>query len=134
LSGDKFSVITILENGRSMIEESVRKLGLSNRLASVRAINMTPKEIDSDYSQTESAVRKEAEAAIREDGASVLVMGCMSPDMVSIGDNLSVSFRIPVVNPVRTAVNLAESLVKQGQKTNRVTYPTPVSLTSRKLT
>ena len=134
LLGDKFSVVTILENGRSMIEEAIRKLGLSNRLASVRAINMTPKEIDSDYSQTESAVRKEAEAAIREDGASVLVMGCMSPDMVSIGDKLSISLEIPVVNPVRTAVNLAESLVKKEQKTNRVTYPTPVSLTSRKLT
>jgi allantoin racemase len=133
LLGDRFSVVTILENGKSMIQEEVRKLGLSERLASVRAINMTPIEIESDQLHAEAAVRKEAEAAVRDDGASVLVVGCMSPDMVSIGDELSVSLGIPVVNPIRTAVNLAESLAKQKQRTSRVTYPTPISLTSRRL-
>ena len=61
LLGEKFSFVIILENERSMIEEQVRRIGLHDRLASIRVISMTPREMEMNLQRMEDSVRKEAD-------------------------------------------------------------------------
>jgi allantoin racemase len=126
--GDKISVVTILDNDVSMIEDVARRIGLGNRVVSVRSINIEPKELDRDPKRTEAATLEEARRAIEDDHASVLAIGCNSPEMASLADRLNKSLPIPVVNPARAAVNIAEALARQGLRNSRVTYRSPISV------
>jgi allantoin racemase len=125
--GDKFSIITILENGIPMIEDLVRRIGFHSRLASVRAIGIEPQDLERDLKRTEAATIEQARLAIQEDGASVLIVGCNSPEMARTADKLNASLQVPVINPVRAAVNAAESLAKQGLRNSSRTYHSPIS-------
>jgi Asp/Glu/hydantoin racemase len=44
-------------------------------------------------------------------GAEVLVLGCMSLAFSGVSDNMQDRLGIPVINPLRTAVQMAEMLV-----------------------
>jgi allantoin racemase len=73
-------------------------------------------------------------AAIRHDGADVIVMGCTGTgvDMATVvQERLRARMGevyIPVVDPVRAAVCLAEGLVRAGLSSSKRAYPTPLSL------
>lgn len=126
--GGRFSIVTILENGVSMLEENVRRMGLGTRLASIRAIGIEPEDLDTDPKKTEAAVLHEVKSAIKEDHASVVIIGCNSPEMAFNADRLNRSLQVPVINPIRASVAMAESLAHQGLRSSRVTYRRPISL------
>ncbi|MGA8903713.1 MAG: aspartate/glutamate racemase family protein, partial [Candidatus Bathyarchaeia archaeon] len=120
--GSSFSILTILDNGISIIEELVRKIGLSGRLASVRALNMKPDELESNSQRVEEVLVSQARSAVYGDGASVLVLGCTSPEIAFAAEKLSNSLKVPVINPVRAAVQMAESLARQKLSSSRSAY------------
>ena len=125
--GDRFSIITILPNGISMIRERVQQFGLTERLASIRAINVNPGHLDFQTEHVKSALLEQGNAAIEIDDASVLVVGCTSPEIAMAAVDMSRALGVPVVNPIAAAVNTAESLVKQNLKNSRRTYVKPLS-------
>jgi len=126
--GGKFSIITILENGISMLEECVQRMGLGSRLASIRAIGIRPDNLEKNVQKTAAAVSRQVKIAIERDHAATIIIGCNSPEMAFEADRLRKLFPIPIINPIRAAVNMAESLVRQNLRNSRVTYRTPISL------
>jgi Asp/Glu/hydantoin racemase len=48
--------------------------------------------------------------------------------MALYADRLNRSVAVPVLNPIRASVAMAESLTRQGLKSSRVTYRRPISL------
>jgi allantoin racemase len=126
--GGKVSIVTILENGVSMLEESVNRMGLGSRLASIRAIGIEPGDLDKDPKRTELAVLREVRSAVKEDHASVVIIGCNTPEMALNADKLNGTVGVPVINPIRAAVAMAESLTHQNLGSSRVTYRRPISL------
>jgi allantoin racemase len=126
--GGKFSIVTILENGIPMLEDEIHRLGLSSRLASIRAIGIEPQDLDANKRKTRTAVIREARQALKNDRASSIIIGCNSPEMVQLADELNQNFATPVINPVFAAVCMAESLVRQGLRGSRVWYREPISL------
>ena len=125
--GDMYSILTILPNGVPMIRERVQQIGMSARLASIRAINIEPEELSEQTERMESALLEQGKLAVENDGAAVLIVGCNSPEMAMAAGKLSSTLGVPVVNPIAAAVNSAESLVRQGLKNSRRTYVTPIS-------
>jgi allantoin racemase len=64
-------------------------------------------------------------ALVRDHGADVLVLGCMSMGFHGIADDLQKRLEIPVVNPVVAALKAAETMAALGLTHSRLAYPTP---------
>ena len=125
--GDTYSILTILPNGIPMIRERVQEIGMSNRLASIRAINIQPQELTRNTERIEAALLEQGRRALDDDGAAVLIIGCNSPEMAMTSNILRSKLDVPVVNPIAAAVNSAESLARQSLRNSRRSYVTPIS-------
>ena len=74
----------------------------------------------------------ESVAAVREDGADVIVMGCTGTgvDMaraIEDGVKQRLGVYVPVIDPVKITIKLAESLAAIGLSQSKVAYPVPPS-------
>ncbi len=58
-----------------------------------------------------------------EDGADAVILGCLS--FLGLGEELSKSLGVPVIDAGISSVSMAESLVKQGVKTSKKGYSKP---------
>lgn len=127
LLGGRFSIMITQRELFPMMRRLALQVGMEHRLASVRAVgagvldfnlDLVPRAID------------EAEIAVREDGADVIVMGCTGTgiDMaVRIEELLAqrVGAYVPVIDPVKATMKLTEALVATSMTHSKVAYPTP---------
>jgi len=123
--GDRFSVITILDEGKPGVWATLRKYGQSHKCASVRAINahvwdMIDGKVGRDA--VVAAVERETRAAIL-DGASSVILGCMTVAFLLVDE--SIHLPAPVLNPAKIAVKTAEMQLGLGICHSRVSYPKP---------
>ena len=122
--GHKYSVVTTLDRTVPLIEDRLRLAGLDAKCASVRASGLPVLALESDPERTIEAIVDEAEAAVREDKAEVICLGCGG--MAGLDDRIRERVGVPVVDGVSAAVTLAESLVGLGLSTSKVrTYAPP---------
>ncbi|ANS30767.1 asp/Glu/Hydantoin racemase family protein [Rhodococcus opacus] len=122
--GHKYSVVTTLDRTVPLIEDRLRLAGLDVKCASVRASGLPVLALESDPERTIEAIVDEAEAAVREDKAEVICLGCGG--MAGLDDRIRDRTGVPVVDGVSAAVKLAESLVGLGLSTSKVrTYASP---------
>ncbi len=125
--GKRFSVVTVLPNIVPAIEHLANEYGLGEKLASVRYVNIPVLEL-ADKGRLVDALHREMLAAIREDHAHVLVVGCTG--MMGVAKELQRRLKengydVPVVDPVGVSLKLAETLVSMGLKQSRLTAMPP---------
>lgn len=120
---DRFSVITVLKSVSGLIYENSKISGVSEKLASVRAVDIPVLELHQDNEQTAVALYEEGKKAIEEDGAEVLILGCTG--MTGMAERLSKELGVKVIDPLPTAVKLAETLVSLGLTHSKLAFPTP---------
>ncbi len=114
--GYKFSILTTLEAEIPGVEELVARYGLTARLASVRAIEMSTAELG----QREAVAQRLAEGArlaVREDRAEVIVL--TGSVMVGLEAQISETAQVPTLAGLVCAYHLAEALMAYGLKTSR---------------
>ncbi|MGW5152750.1 aspartate/glutamate racemase family protein [Rhodococcus koreensis] len=122
--GHKYSVVTTLDRTVPLIEDRLRLAGLDTKCASVRASGLPVLALETDPERTIEAIVDESEAAVREDKAEVICLGCGG--MAGLDDRIRERTGVPVVDGVSAAVKLAESLVGLGLSTSKVrTYAPP---------
>ena len=122
--GHKYSVVTTLDRTVPLIEDRLRLAGLDTKCASVRASGLPVLALETDPERTIEAIVDEAEAAVREDKAEVICLGCGG--MAGLDDRIRERTGVPVGDGVGAAVKLAESLVGLGLSTSKVrTYAPP---------
>jgi allantoin racemase len=109
--GERFSVIIPTPESMRPMVSKIRQMGLWERVASVRPINVHVLDLDN-HEQTLTAVAEEARIAIDQDGADVIVLGCtvMGPIALALAERLGV----PVIEPGTAALKLAEAFVAPG--------------------
>jgi allantoin racemase len=114
----RFSVVTVLPRVRPLIEETVRRVGLESRCASVRTTPLSVLDCERDPDAAAREIAVAARAAVEEDGAEAICLGCagMGPLDRRVGDELG----IPVLDGVACAIKLAEGVVDYGLQTSRV--------------
>lgn len=124
LVGQRFSVVTTLDRTVPLIEERLRSFGLDRKMARVRSTGLGVLELE-DEQVTKNAVIAQAEAALKEERAEVIVLGCGG--MAGLGEEISQRLGIPVVEGVAAAVKLAESLHALNLSTSKIrTFATPL--------
>jgi len=106
--GERFSILAPLKSLVPAYRRRIREYGLGQHCASIRSINFPILDLLS--VEAKKAFIDTGVAAIEEDGANVIVMGCtgMSPAIPNIQEKL----QVPVVDPAGAAIFLAETLIK----------------------
>jgi allantoin racemase len=126
--GHTFSVVTVLDNIRSMLDNQAAVYGLPSKLASVRSVNIPVLELESDFGRVTRALIEQATIAVEQDGADAIIFGCTG--MLGCAEGvraglLSRGLDVPVIDPVPTAVRFAIALVDAGLSQSKRTYRSP---------
>lgn len=120
----RFTVVTTMERSRLPVEHLVHRYGMGGR-AKVRAADIPVLSLEDPTSDALPRLRAEIAAALSEDKAEAIVLGCAG--MADLAANLSKEFGVPVIDGVSAAVKHAETLVSLGLSTaKRGAYATPI--------
>jgi allantoin racemase len=125
--GHCFSVITVLKNLVPMLIDAAKVLGVHEKLASVRYVDIPVLEV-ADKERLKKALYQEMLNAIEKDGAHVLVLGCTG--MTGVASDLSrmlkeKGYDVPVIDPSAASLKFAEAQVRMGIKQSKITYMEP---------
>lgn len=126
---DRFSVVTILDNVRPMIRDLALRAGLAARLCSVRTIDIPVLDLDPGDDRLSAALAEQALAAIHNDGAEAIILGCTG--MFGTSECLSAVLMgetdayIPVVDPISSAVLDAIAMARLHLSHSKLTYMRP---------
>ncbi|RLI75164.1 hypothetical protein DRP05_15220, partial [Archaeoglobales archaeon] len=101
--GEKFSILGIGGTvGSKDYIKLVRSLGLLDRLASVRTIELPVLELDRDREKTFNLLVEAGRRAIEEDDADVLILGCTG--LAGDAEDLQKELIVPVIEPALAAL------------------------------
>ena len=125
LLGRHLSIITVRQETVPFMIAMTERAGLSPRLASVRPVDFGVMDFGLECVPD---VVAQSEAAVAEDGADVIVMGCTGTGMdmaAEVSRELAqrLGAYVPVIDPVRAAVGLAEICARQGYRSSERVYP-----------
>lgn len=93
------------------------------RLCSVRAVDFKLGEIRANKEQTVDSLVREGRRCVEEDGAQVLILGCLS--FLGMAKDVGEKIGIPVIDPALAALTMMESLIRQGLRHSKKAYPKP---------
>lgn len=124
--GKKFSILTMWPEWFPLYEKTLTEYGFWSRVASLRSINTRPDVTELLAGKEEiifDKLKVEAEKAIEEDGADVIVLGSttMHQSATFLKENLS----IPLINPGLIAYKLLEVLLELGLSHSKKAFPLP---------
>jgi allantoin racemase len=110
--GHGFSVVTTLPRAIPVIEDLAFRYGFERKCRRVRAADIPVLALEDDPGAAQAKVRAEVLAAIAEDGAEAVLLGCAG--MTDLAEALTRETGVPVIDGVRAAVKFAEALVGLG--------------------
>jgi allantoin racemase len=123
--GELYSVLSPLAGSAKRTMPRLKAQGFADRLASVRGIGVSVIDLARSTNEAWERIVATGRRCIDEDGADVLVMGCMSMAFMGVERELSDRLGVPVVNPVLAALKTAEMLVAFGLAHARTAWPSP---------
>ncbi len=124
----KFSVIDIGEDTGPMVEDLIHRYGLRQNFASVRGTGIPVEHIGADQDKTHQALAKEALAAVEQDRADFIVLGCTGftgCDEAVRKSLLSKGHHVPVLDPRALGIRVLTAIALQGIMHSKKAWPTP---------
>jgi Asp/Glu/hydantoin racemase len=110
-AGSRFSIITGGERWPAMLQEFVAQIGLSDRLASIRAVTPSGGEIAANPRAAHSIIAEACRSAVREDGADVVILG--GAGLVGIAEQIRGEVPVPLLCSVETGFRRAFALMEE---------------------
>ncbi len=110
--GDKFGVVTIMENIVPNFLRKAREYGLSENLAGVKSIDIPVLQLDERREEVLEALFKESSKLVKEQHADSIILGCTG--LVGMAPRLQERVGVPVLDPTPIAVKFAELLITAG--------------------
>lgn len=125
--GRRFSVLVTLPRSIEVVEDQVMWHGLTHSFASARAIGIGVETLHDDVDLLVKRLTDESVAAITDDGAHVIILGCTAMDGIGrmVGDGIAAAGHpgIPVIEPLSATIRVAQLLSELGLSQSRLTYP-----------
>jgi allantoin racemase len=115
---DRFAIITSVPEALPVLRGNLARYGLSARCVGLRAAGVPVLDIDFGTPEALSAIRNETRAAIHEDGADAIVLGCAG--MARLAAALSDEFDCPVIEGISAGLALAGALAGTGLRTSKL--------------
>lgn len=125
--GDNFSLLDPGPPHQTYSHRVVADSGLTNKLKSVRYLSLGISGLSKDFETILDQIIETSRIAVERDGAHVIVLGCTG--MRQFAEKLAKKmeeYNVPVVEPLQTAINVAEILVRLKLKQSKRTYPKPL--------
>ena len=126
--GHRFSILPTLERRKVAYESKARQYGLESKLASVRPTNIAVLDIEDDQMVTFETLVDCAAAAVSQDGADVIVLGCgCFQDMDRMMEDAlkQRGFSVPVIDSTPLTVLTAAALARTRLSHSKRAYPDP---------
>ena len=107
--GHKFSIMTARSQRVPGKMEHVAMRGLESKLASVRPLCMSVLEMDAEPQRAKARIMEVAGAAVCEDGAEVIILGCAG--LAGYAAEIERELGVTIIDPSPVALKVAEMLV-----------------------
>lgn len=121
-----FTVITTLPRSVPLLEDLVRRYGLSHQCRRVRSADVPVLALEEPGSNARAIIQAEIARAITEDRAEAIVLGCAG--MADLAADLSRENGLPVIDGVAAATKFAEALVGARMTTSKIgAYAAPLA-------
>lgn len=127
--GHRFSVLTT-GYGPPRRREIHERDGLLKQV-SVHPVGLSVPEVREKREEAYEGMVREGRRAVEEYGACSVTYGCMSMGFLMVDDRLTEEIGVPAVNPVKTAIKVAEMLIDLDITHSKLAYPVPPSLRER---
>ena len=131
--GHQFTVLTIDESMIASSHELAYKAGVEAKLASVVAVNIPVLELALNKEKSLEKMIAISKKAIERDRADVLVLGCMSMGFLNVAEELEKAVGVPVINPSKIGLKLAEALASSKLMHSKKAFATPSKIKSGKV-
>lgn len=112
--GHRFSILVGRRKWIPRMSDNALRYGFDRRIASWRPIEVTVQFMHQDPAATYEALVATGRAALREDGAEVLVLGCAS--LENSAERLQRELGCPVVDPVVAGFKVIEMLASLRER------------------
>ena len=113
--GTTISILSPSGRSRGKVATRLRALGLADLFASVRGVGASVMDLASQKPGAFERIVTAGRACRDDDGADVLVLGCMSMAFLpGVAQRLQAAVGCPVVNPVLASLKTAEAVVTLG--------------------
>jgi allantoin racemase len=122
--GERYSILSPLDQGAKRAMPRLRGQGLTERLASIRGVGVSVVDLAKGDNAAWDRIIETGRRCV-DDGADVLVMGCMSMAFMGVERQLSDRLSVPVVSPVLAALKTTETLLDLDLSHSRTAWPSP---------
>ncbi|MCL6450288.1 MAG: aspartate/glutamate racemase family protein [Acetobacteraceae bacterium] len=111
MMGRGFSLLTLAEEAVPHLRHLAAAAGVAQKLWSVRAAGLGPAELARNPQEGERRLEAVAREVLSEPvSPDVLVLGCLSLGFLGVAESLSRALGVPVLNPARISLKMAELL------------------------
>lgn len=131
LLGERFGIVTIAASIVNPLRQLVRRAGLSRRLAGIDVVETPVLELAAETDRTLARMTEAGRRLVEREGADTLVLGCMSMAFLDVTHRLEEDLGVPVVNPARSALQVAVALAGSNLHHSKRAYPLPPKLSRR---
>ena len=116
--GHRFTTLTMLRQFIPYQEDLVRYYGFEAKCASVRAININVEACVVERERTLAELKAQIQRVVAEDHAEVVILACAG--LCGYDRELTQLAGVPVLDPVKMGVKVAESLVALGVSHSKI--------------
>lgn len=117
LVATKFSIVTTLARTKIIAEHLLQQYGFERKCAQIRCIDLPVLALEHDKQIAYEKLLASCQQAKMHDGIGAIVLGCGG--MAEMADQVSLELGIPIIDGVRAAVKLIESLHGLGIQTSK---------------
>ncbi len=110
-TGRRYAVLTTSDEVLPLIHKVAQATGHAAQMAGIRTLAIPVLKVAADREPMLQRLRSAGSLAVSEDGAGVLVLGCMSLAFLDLAAELQERLRVPVVCPLAAAVQRAEAVL-----------------------
>jgi len=122
--GTKFLVIVSADTAVPRQIRYLKALGIPDYQYAVRPIGLTVLGVMADRVNAKELIANNCEAALKETGSEVIVMGCSG--FSGLRKDLEKMLNVPIIDPVVAGVQVCNTLINMGLTQSKVsTYKTP---------
>jgi allantoin racemase len=123
--GSCFGIVTTSPRWKPLLEEGVKLLGVESRCACVRSSGLAVLDLDRlPREEVCARLADEACAAVEQDGAEVVLLGCAG--MAGLQEAVASAVHVPVVDAVWAGVTLVGALARARAHTSKRNLYGPV--------
>ena len=122
LVGDRFGIIVPLDRDVPTARALTVKYGFDRRLASVQPLNVPVLDLSKNLDLIKKKLTDACNKAVTE-GADVIILGCMSLAFILADELVADKVKVPVLNPAKIAIRVAEMFSQLKISQSRASYP-----------